>query len=292
MTKNSYAHFTAKEREKISYPARLLFEKNKLKGKVLDFGCGYGKDVEKLQQKNISVVGYDPHYFPLYPQKKFDTIICIYVLNVLFPQAQAEVLHQISNLLKLGGKAYFVVRRDVKYPGFRMHKIHKKQTYQCNVELPFTSILKMESFEIYEYQHYCYIHKGKVEISPFFADAEIKTPVGEIAGAFAIKDKFPVSVGHSLVIPKRKVSDYFELSFKEQSSLWFLVNQVKKELQKEYSPDGFNIGINSGETAGQTVPHCHIHIIPRYKGDVENPRGGVRGVIPDKKDYLNNNANE
>lgn len=292
MTKNSYAHFTAKKREKISYPARLLFEKNLLKGEVLDFGCGYGKDVEELQQKNISAIGYDPHYFPDYPQKRFDTIICIYVLNVLFPQAQTEVLHQISNLLKVGGKAYFVVRRDVRYPGFRMHKIHKKQTYQCNVELPFTSIWKMESFEIYEYQHYCYIHCGKAEISPFFADAEIKTQVGEIAGAFAITDKFPVSKGHSLIIPKRKVNDYFELSFKEQSSLWFLVNQVKKELQKEYSPDGFNIGINSGETAGQTVPHCHIHIIPRYQGDVENPRGGVRGVIPDKKDYLNNNANE
>ena len=91
--------------------------------------------------------------------------------------------------------------------------------------------------------------------------------------------------GHALIIPKKHVSNYFELSFKEQSACWFVLNSVQKIIQEKFNPDGFNIGININETAGQTVPHVHIHLIPRYNGDVEIPRGGVRGVIPDKKEY-------
>lgn len=94
-----------------------------------------------------------------------------------------------------------------------------------------------------------------------------------------------MSIGHSLIVPKRLVSNYFDLSQKEQTALWIVVNEVKKILQEKYNPDGFNIGINVNEEAGQTIWHCHIHIIPRYKGDVEEPRGGVRGVIPSKKNY-------
>lgn len=282
---NPNSHLTAKERHKMSYPVRVLFEKNLLNGRVLDFGCGYGKDVEELEKKGVNIVGYDPFYFKTYPQEKFDTIICVYVLNVLLPQAQAIVLFEISQLLKIGGKAYFVVRRDVAYPGFRMHKIHKKKTYQCNVILPFSSLLKTDSFEIYEYQHYSFLNKGVSDVSPFFSDNEVKVQVGEIATAFAFYDKYPVSKGHSLIVPKRQISNYFDLSFKEQSACWFLVRLVQEFLQKEYAPDGFNVGINVNEDAGQTVPHCHIHVIPRYNGDIENPRGGIRGVIPEKKDY-------
>lgn len=285
MKVNANSHLTAKQRDKMSYPARILFEKGLLKDNVLDFGCGFGKDVEDLKKKIISIDGYDPHYFPEYPTNKFDTIICIYVLNVLMPQDQAKILFEISQLLKADGKAYFVVRRDVIYPGFRMHKIHNEKTYQCNVILPFKSLLKTDSFEIYEYQHYSFLNKGVSNVSPFFSDDEVKVQIGEIATAFAFYDKYPVSKGHSLIVPKRQVSNYFDLSFKEQSACWFLVRLVKEFLQKNYAPDGFNVGININEDAGQTVPHCHIHIIPRYKGDIENPRGGIRGVIPEKKDY-------
>lgn len=102
---------------------------------------------------------------------------------------------------------------------------------------------------------------------------------------FAIFDKFPVNPGHTLIIPKRHCSNYFELSVEEQLDCFHLVNQVRVMLDEKFKPDGFNIGINIGEAAGQTVPHVHIHVIPRYQSDVENPIGGVRCVIPSKKEY-------
>jgi ATP adenylyltransferase len=110
----------------------------------------------------------------------------------------------------------------------------------------------------------------------------------ESAKAYAMYDKFPVSNGHALIIPKRHCADYFQLSFKEQSACWFILNKTKEILMKKFSPDGFNIGININESAGQTIPHVHIHLIPRYYGDVEIPEGGVRGVIPEKRIYTSN----
>ena len=107
----------------------------------------------------------------------------------------------------------------------------------------------------------------------------------ETESAYAIFDKFPVSKGHTLIIPKVHESDYFKLPFKIQSECWLVVNRVKEVLQKDFNPDGFNVGVNIGESAGQTVFHVHIHLIPRYNGDVEDPKGGVRGVISDKKIY-------
>jgi diadenosine tetraphosphate (Ap4A) HIT family hydrolase len=101
----------------------------------------------------------------------------------------------------------------------------------------------------------------------------------------AIYDNYPVSKGHVLLIPKRHVKTYFELNYVELASIGLNINIVKHILDKKYEPSGYNIGINCGESAGQTVPHCHIHIIPRYDGDVEDPRGGVRGVIPEKQKY-------
>jgi len=101
----------------------------------------------------------------------------------------------------------------------------------------------------------------------------------------AIYDNYPVSKGHVLVIPKRHCETYFDLNFIELESISVTIGIVKRLLDKKFKPDGYNIGINCGEAAGQTVKHCHIHIIPRYKGDMEDPRGGVRGVIPEKQKY-------
>ncbi len=102
---------------------------------------------------------------------------------------------------------------------------------------------------------------------------------------YAIYDKFPVSDGHVLIIPKRHCADYFELYPEEQSACWEMINRVKGIIQERFNPDGFNIGINVNESAGQTIFHVHIHLIPRYRGDVEDPTGGVRGVIPEKREY-------
>jgi len=102
---------------------------------------------------------------------------------------------------------------------------------------------------------------------------------------FAALDRHPVNDGHFLVIPYRHFPSYFDISDEECEELWSLVAEGKKLIDEKHSPDGYNIGINVGESAGQSVPHLHIHVIPRYKGDVENPKGGVRGVVPDRKLY-------
>jgi len=102
---------------------------------------------------------------------------------------------------------------------------------------------------------------------------------------FAVYDNFPVSKGHVLLIPKRHVKTYFELNYVELASVGLNINIIKHILDKKFKPTGYNIGINCGESAGQTVMHCHIHIIPRYDGDVSDPRGGVRGVIPEMQKY-------
>lgn len=103
---------------------------------------------------------------------------------------------------------------------------------------------------------------------------------------YAIRDNYPVTEGHTLIIPKRHVEDYFGLSKEELSACDSLLHFMRNEIIKQ-NPNvkGFNIGINSGAVAGQTIFHCHIHLIPRRQGDVENPRGGVRHLIPGKGSY-------
>jgi len=122
-------------------------------------------------------------------------------------------------------------------------------------------------------------------ICPFCHPESERVIILETLSAFSIYDKFPISKGHALIIPKRHCSDYFKLTMEEQASCWNMVNDVKQILQDKYHPDGFNVGINVNEAAGQTISHIHIHLIPRYKGDVPEPEGGVRGVIPNKRTY-------
>jgi len=104
--------------------------------------------------------------------------------------------------------------------------------------------------------------------------------------AYALFDRFPVSKGHALVIPKRHVADFFDLQFDEQTACLSILNELKRILDEQYDPDGYNIGVNVGRIAGQSIHHVHIHLIPRYKGDVKNPLGGVRNVIVSKADYI------
>lgn len=121
--------------------------------------------------------------------------------------------------------------------------------------------------------------------SPFLSIPESEW-VASNERAFAIRDRYPVSPGHTLVIPRRLVATWFEASPEEQRALFELVDGVKRELDTTLKPDGYNVGINVGEAAGQTVFHLHVHVIPRFKGDVTDPRGGVRHVIPGKGNYL------
>ena len=101
----------------------------------------------------------------------------------------------------------------------------------------------------------------------------------------AFLDGFPVTKGHTLVIPKRHVATIWEMTADEYKDAFNLVRRVKDQLQRKFDPQGFNIGVNCEEAGGQTIFHAHIHIIPRYTGDVPNPRGGVRSIIPGKGNY-------
>lgn len=103
--------------------------------------------------------------------------------------------------------------------------------------------------------------------------------------AFVIRDAYPVTRGHSLVIPRRHMGSFFDTTEQERADLMSLLCQAQDQLLTEFRPDAFNIGINDGPAAGQTVPHLHIHLVPRYRGDVTDPRGGIRWIIPDKADY-------
>lgn len=99
------------------------------------------------------------------------------------------------------------------------------------------------------------------------------------------RDGFPVSPGHTVIIPRRHVATLFEATREEQVALLDALAQAKSLIDRQHRPDGYNIGINHGQTGGQSVPHLHIHLIPRYRGDKEDPRGGVRWVLPDKAKY-------
>ena len=118
---------------------------------------------------------------------------------------------------------------------------------------------------------------------PFCRDPEI---IIENELAYADYDSYPASPGHCLIITRRHVAEYFQATAEEKTAIWELVDEMKGIIDKEYHPDGYNVGVNIRAAAGQSVPHVHIHMIPRYKGDVENPQGGVRGVIPHKQKYV------
>ncbi len=120
---------------------------------------------------------------------------------------------------------------------------------------------------------------------PFCARIAAGETTHRTGSAAAICDAFPVSPGHTLVVPLRHVADYFELGADEQHALMDLVNTVRASLDLERSPDGYNIGVNVGAAAGQTVGHVHVHVIPRYAGDAPDPRGGVRWVFPERARY-------
>ena len=119
-----------------------------------------------------------------------------------------------------------------------------------------------------------------------FCNIPKKRVISENDYAYAIRDGFPVTASHTLVIPKRHVDNYFGLTRDELFACDSLLHSLRKNImENDSNVDGFNIGVNSGAVAGQTIFHCHIHLIPRRLGDVENPRGGVRHVIPGKGNY-------
>lgn len=120
---------------------------------------------------------------------------------------------------------------------------------------------------------------------PYCERVRSPNTVRRVRTAVAIPDAFPLSLGHTLVVPERHVPDFFALTGEEQADVWRLVAEVRDDLADRFAPDGFNVGLNAGRAAGQTVNHAHVHVIPRVLGDVPDPRGGVRWVLPAKAAY-------
>ena len=119
-----------------------------------------------------------------------------------------------------------------------------------------------------------------------FCNKSIQKIIHSTESFFVVRDSYPVTKYHTLIIPHRHVSNYFDLNENELNDLnKILKNQRQSLLDLDKEITGFNVGINAGKDAGQTIMHCHIHLIPRRKDDIENPRGGVRGVIPSKQKY-------
>lgn len=105
----------------------------------------------------------------------------------------------------------------------------------------------------------------------------------DLAAAFL--DAYPVSKGHCLIVPRRHEPDFFALAQDEQTAIWMLARQIQSNIEETLSPDGYNLGVNIGAAAGQTIDHAHLHVVPRFRGDVADPRGGVRWVVPTKAPY-------
>jgi diadenosine tetraphosphate (Ap4A) HIT family hydrolase len=103
--------------------------------------------------------------------------------------------------------------------------------------------------------------------------------------AFAMWDGFPVNPGHALIIPRRHIASWFDATAEEQAEMLAMVSRMREAIEAEHAPAGYNIGVNVGWAGGQTVDHLHLHVIPRYDGDVEDPRGGIRWVIPQRASY-------
>ena len=122
------------------------------------------------------------------------------------------------------------------------------------------------------------------EVCPF-CDLQADRVWAENEKALALYDGYPLAEGHTLVVPREHVASLFDLGVDEQMAVWRLVAEVRSILAERFGPDGFNVGLNDGQAAGQTVSHAHVHVVPRYSGDVPDPRGGVRWIIPKKAVY-------
>ncbi len=120
---------------------------------------------------------------------------------------------------------------------------------------------------------------------PFCAHIASAAALIADGSAVAMPDGFPLNPGHTLVVPRRHIGDLFSLSPVEQADVWRLVARVRERILREHRPDGLNVGLNVGAAGGQTVDHAHVHVIPRLQGDVDDPRGGVRWVVPSRAAY-------
>jgi diadenosine tetraphosphate (Ap4A) HIT family hydrolase len=183
---------------------------------------------------------------------------------------ESETNHRIDNALRHGATLLSV-------------KVHKGKTSAVEKARAVRALKALHGHEIH------YWGTWGFEDAPAIPCAFCKLPaeliLGENESAMWILDLHPVSPGHSLIAPKRHVESFFDTTPEERDAMLALLDRAREHVCQNHAPSGYNIGINEGSAAGQTVPHLHVHLIPRFPGDSDNPKGGVRWVIPNRADY-------
>jgi SAM-dependent methyltransferase len=254
---NPYSYHTAIARSEPSFPVRYLLRNGYITGRVLDFGCGQGADVRFLHQAGIDITGFDPHYAPESPQGRFDTILCTYVLNVLLALEQTHVLMAISELLAPTGHAYFTVRRDIPRSGFRRHAVRKTKVYQCHAQLPYSSLLRTNHCEIYEYLPLGMLSNTNPDCM-LCCPRDNLSLITESATVYAVHSGQLPDEYHVLVIPKLHEAEIGMLPERINKALEIVATRVQSILAPHLSTESWTMLRHEG--AGE---HAHLVLLPR-----------------------------
>lgn len=204
--------------------------------------------------------------------------------EILNASTKEELKEELADVLE-------VIDSIIKAEGLSWDEIKQMQERKREIKGGFDLRLLAHSIQIKEGNKEAsyFKHKFTCERDCLFCkfvqdDSKIEV-IDRFKYCFVMKDRYPVSKGHLLIIPYAHYENWFEAKPEVQLEILEILNALRKKCDQEYAPDGYNIGANVGRAAGQTVMHLHVHLIPRYRGDMEDPRGGVRGVIPEKQKY-------
>ncbi len=265
MNKNSHhQQLSQYEIDSLSHPMQWLLEKNLLKGRILMYGADrYEQSLLSEKGYNIMVHGRD--YQPNHPTEQFDTIISIYLFNWLNNIEQNNVLLSVSRLLKHGGRAYFAVKHHFGFKNICLNEQHQIEQTISNVTLPFAKAFNSYIFDIYEFQHFNIANRHRSQCPYCSPQQQV---ILENEYSYAILSNSPISKGHGLVIPKRHVASYFDLTVDEQIACQLTLNRLKKIIDEEYAPEGYSVNINMNALAVLRVDHVGIELVARYKADV------------------------
>lgn len=198
----------------------------------------------------------------------------------------ADMLEVIQSIAKAAGLSMYHIEQK------RLEKLKTKGGFDCKIYCNCVDIEENNpaiTYYLERVQQYPEINCSELDAECIFCQIARQEKRVELLAKFkhcyAIKDQFPVSKGHVLIIPNEHTENWFTATDEVRSDIIRALHFMKDQLDKEYKPHGYNIGANCGEVAGQSIMHLHVHLIPRYKFDMEDPKGGVRGVIPSKQKY-------
>lgn len=214
-----------------------------------------------FKEKGFEVEKYDPNFYPDYPNEKFDTIICFYVLNVLEKEEEYKILAQVSSLLKPEGKVYFAVRRDIHREGKRFHVKHKKYTYQRNVFLDQKSVFKNKNCEIYEMEHFTVKNKSNYEFNPFLSGKDFRIPFAETTNFVAFYSKYPKSEHHIILTTKEKYNTLDGLTSSRKEELNFFTNFCHELMKTRHSLYSIKSISSQASNPAINIDQWHIHLM-------------------------------